>query len=134
MAIIRSTCPIVVLTLALVMVSRPASAQEEEPSEPRIEESSPPASPPPRSSGGERHGGRANQDAPVVVRAEEGDWGMFFRFGGLSTLLAGNNTRTVRALTVTQVGIEKVLGDDWQLPFFFGAGLRNNSPNVGASQ
>jgi hypothetical protein len=115
-----------------------AQAQEDEPNAPRLEtpgEPRPP-SPPEHAQPHERaEGGAANAVEPVI-RAVEGDWGLFFRFGGLATLLATNNTRTIpgRTLAITQIGVYKVLPDEWQIPFFVGVGFRNNSPEVGDAQ
>lgn len=67
-------------------------------------------------------------DMPVV-RAQEGDWGMFFRFGGLSTLLAEGNSRNVGGLLLSQVGFKKVLSEESQIPFYMGAGFRLIDPD-----
>ena len=70
-------------------------------------------------------------DMPVV-RADAEDWSMFFRFGGLATMLAGNNTRTIDALMVTQVGMKYVPSEDTRIPFFLGFGIRHNAPDGGS--
>jgi hypothetical protein len=70
---------------------------------------------------------RAEEDP--VVRAEAGDWGMFFRFGGLSTLTASNPTRDINGVMATQVGLRAVLTDELILPFFFGTGFRTVDPD-----
>lgn len=69
-----------------------------------------------------------------VVRAEAGDFGMFFRFGGLGTLAATNNTRNVNALVITQVGLRMVLSEQLIIPMFLGLGLRSvDQPNMDAN-
>ncbi|MCC7384295.1 MAG: hypothetical protein IT384_20790 [Deltaproteobacteria bacterium] len=73
-------------------------------------------------------GATASADEVPVVRAREGDWGMFFRFGGLSTLTASNNTRDLNGMLVTQVGMRAVLDDAWVVPFSFGSGVRSVNP------
>lgn len=70
----------------------------------------------------------ASADEDPVVRAQEGDWGMFFRFGGLSTLTASNNTRDLNGMLVTQVGMRAVINDAWVVPFSFGTGVRSVNP------
>jgi hypothetical protein len=64
-----------------------------------------------------------------VVRAEAGNMGMYFRFGGLATLTHSNNTRTVGPLVFTQVGMKFVFSERLMLPVWFGTGLRVDSPD-----
>lgn len=66
-----------------------------------------------------------------VVRAVDGNWGMFFRFGGLSSLSAVGNSRDVNGLLVTQVGMRRVYADGWIMPFYLGTGIRLLSPDGG---
>ena len=65
-------------------------------------------------------------DAPVV-RAEGGNLGLFFRFGGLASLEATNNSRSVNGLILTQVGLKFVLSERLMIPVTFGTSLRNQS-------
>ena len=74
-----------------------------------------------------------NPDLPVV-RAVKDDWGMFFRFGGLASMTAGNNTRDVNNLLVTQVGMRAVVSDTVIVPFYFGTGLRVLTAANGSDQ
>jgi hypothetical protein len=70
-------------------------------------------------------------DASPVVRAQAGNLGLFFRFGGLANLTASGNGRTVGGGTsssagvlLTQVGVKIVASEAWQFPIYFGTGLR----------
>jgi hypothetical protein len=63
-----------------------------------------------------------------VVRAQAGNWGMFFRFGGLASLDHGNNTRTVNGVLLTQVGFRYVVSETLIIPFYFGTGVRLIEP------
>ncbi len=123
-------------TGALAQTTEPSTSDERtestEPSQPRVIEE-PPQSPR-HTEAREHHAAPAaegaEQDHPIV-RAKEDDWGMFFRFGGLATLLASNNTRNVNSLLVTQVGIKAVLSEKLMIPFFFGTGVRHISEDDG---
>jgi hypothetical protein len=75
------------------------------------------------------HGG---EEMPAV-RAEAGNIGMYFRFGGLASLAHSNNTRTIGPLVFTQVGMKFVFSETWMLPVYFGTGLRVDSPDEGDS-
>jgi hypothetical protein len=66
-----------------------------------------------------------------VVRAVEGNWGMFFRFGGLSTMAAIGESRDINGLLVTQVGMRRVFADGWIVPFYAGTGVRLLAPDGG---
>lgn len=66
-----------------------------------------------------------------VVRAVEGNWGMFFRFGGLSTMAAIGESRDINGLLVTQVGLRRVFSDGWIVPFYAGTGVRLLAPDGG---
>lgn len=68
----------------------------------------------------------ADPDAPVV-RAAAGNMGMYFRFGGLATLLADGNTRNVGPVAFTQVGLKFVLSESWMVPLYFSTGIRLDS-------
>lgn len=87
-------------------------------------------------------------DDMPVVRAAGGDIGMFFRFGGLSSMthLGVNNNsaliesveaatyRTFHEVLFHQAGIKFVFNERWMLPIFFGTGLYVVSPPQGDSQ
>jgi hypothetical protein len=89
-----------------------------------------------------RHG-RGSSSEPVV-RAQAGNLGMFFRFGGLATLFTTGNTYTVAgttsssgstdALVFTQAGIKIVKSETWMIPIYLGTGLRFVSPSSGSSR
>lgn len=103
----------------------PALAQDapEETPEVTAPPGAPKAPPPPRP----RAHARAEDPELPAVRAVEGNWGMFFRFGGLATLDAGNNTRQVNNLLLTQIGMRAVVTDELIVPFYFGAGFSHIS-------
>lgn len=115
----------------------------EEPSLPRLSAEPEPPPPPPPPPAGRTEAAQADggEHAPPghccprpgepVVRAAAGDYGMFFRFGGLASLLASGNTRNVNSLLLTQVGMKKVLSDDLMIPFYFGTGVRHISEDAG---
>jgi hypothetical protein len=105
-----------------------SAAWAQEPGEPM--QPAPPAQPPPPQHPAQAHASSKDPERPAV-RAEEGDWGMFFRFGGLATLIATNNTRNVGPLAETQVGMKYVFSEHWMMPFFAGFGYRNNSVENG---
>ncbi|MFO0726619.1 MAG: hypothetical protein U1E65_22725 [Myxococcota bacterium] len=91
-------------------------------------EPSPTPPPPPGSPKGhsESRPSRPSKDPEQpAVRAVAGNWGMFFRFGGLATLDAGNAGRNLDGLLVTQVGMRAVLDDDFILPFYVGTGFQH---------
>ncbi|MBW2734744.1 MAG: hypothetical protein JRH20_20345 [Deltaproteobacteria bacterium] len=75
---------------------------------------------------------RTRAKAPVggmpAVRAEAGQWGMLFRFGGLAALTHAGNTRPVGSTVMTHVGLKKVLSENWMVPFYFGMSLGMRSP------
>jgi opacity protein-like surface antigen len=50
--------------------------------------------------------------------------GMYFRFGGLATLVHTNNARNVGTLVFNQVGMKYVFSEKLMLPFWFGTGVR----------
>ncbi|MFH2010003.1 MAG: hypothetical protein ABI333_25630 [bacterium] len=72
--------------------------------------------------------GSAQSKASPVVRAVAGNWGMFFRFGGLATLDHGNNTRSVDGLLLTQVGFRYVVTEKIIIPLYFSLGVRFIKP------
>jgi hypothetical protein len=68
-------------------------------------------------------------DSPVV-RAAGGDYGLFFRFGGLGTMTAtGERERNVNNLLISQVGLKIAFSERWLLPIFLGTGLRLTKPS-----
>jgi hypothetical protein len=67
-----------------------------------------------------------NPDEPAV-RAAAGNMGMYFRFGGLATLMAEGNTRNVGPLAFSQIGIKFVLSENWMVPLYFSTGIRLDS-------
>jgi hypothetical protein len=71
-------------------------------------------------------------DSPVV-RAAKGDIGMFFRFGGLASMLAGGaaTTQLTQAFLFSEAGVKFALTDRWMLPIFFGLGLNVDSVDGG---
>jgi hypothetical protein len=74
----------------------------------------------------------ADEDEPVV-RAESGNLGMFFLFGGLATLLHTNDGKSAGGLVFQRVGMEYVLSQNLRIPFWFGTGLELTSPDQGDS-
>lgn len=66
--------------------------------------------------------------ASPVVRAKAGNWGMFFRFGGLASLDHGNNTRSVDGLLLTQIGFRYVASEKIIIPIYFSMGVRLIKP------
>jgi hypothetical protein len=74
-------------------------------------------------------------DGPVV-RAEGGNMGMYFLFGGLAGLTHSNVNRNIGALVFNRVGIKFAFSEKWMLPIWFGTGLRVDSvdaPTVDAT-
>jgi len=62
-------------------------------------------------------------DAPVV-RADRRDIGLFFRFGGLSTLSLNTDDQIrVGEQFFSHVGVKFAITDRWMLPVYFGTGL-----------
>lgn len=59
---------------------------------------------------------------------------MFFRFGGLGTMSASNNTRLINGLMLTQTGLRIVASESHVFPVFFGGGYRLVSPRLGDSE
>jgi len=70
----------------------------------------------------------ARSGSEPVVRAKAGNFGMFFRFGGLATLTQSNNTRAVNAVLITHAGFKSVISETWMIPFYFGTGMRVTDP------
>lgn len=70
---------------------------------------------------------RAESDESPVVKATRGDMALFFRFGGLGSMLATNNSRAIETLVVTQAGLKFVVSEKWMVPLTFGAGIRSAS-------
>jgi len=71
----------------------------------------------------------SNQAEDPVVRAAEGNMGMYFRFGGLATLVAEGNTRSIGPLAFSQIGLKFVLSEKWMVPLYFSTGIRLDSPD-----
>ncbi len=73
-------------------------------------------------------------DTSPVVRAAQGNLGLFFRFGGLATLTASGETQnTGKSLWTNQVGLKLVLSERFMIPIFFGFGIHGNTPAEGDS-
>jgi hypothetical protein len=70
----------------------------------------------------------AGSKGSPVVRAAAGNWGMFFRFGGLASLDHGSNTRSVDGLLLTQVGFRYVVSEKLIVPVYFSLGIRVINP------
>jgi len=139
-----------VVFLTLVFLTAPASAQDQPPlttdspedlppptppppGPPFGDTEAPPATPPPRVRPAKAAAMPA-ADGPVV-RAEAGNMGMYFRFGGLASLTHSNNSRTVSgtqggSLVFSQVGVKFVFSERLMLPIWFGTGLRVDSPDT----
>ena len=95
----------------------------------------PPPPPPPRSNAraGGRRGGKlkakgaaaTDTDSPVVrANGEEGNMGLFFRFGGLATMTAtGDSVDGNQSAINTQLGIKFVMSESIMLPLFFGMAI-----------
>ena len=80
--------------------------------------------------------GGANPIAGPVVRAEGGNIGMYFLFGGLAGLTHSNVERNIGALLFNRVGVKFAFSEKWMLPIWFGTGLRVDSvdaPGVDAT-
>lgn len=108
--------------------STPAIAGDE-PGEPRIMSESPPQFGGRRTRAAKKEEGAeiaADDDSPVV-KASKGNIALFFRFGGLGSMLATNNSRAVETLVITQAGLKFVLNERWMVPLTFGAGIRRAS-------
>lgn len=74
----------------------------------------------------------APSKASPVERPIAGDMGMSFAFQGLAPMSVGGvQSFTVGRALMAEVGIRYMLADKWALPFSFGAGLLNLSPNGG---
>ena len=74
----------------------------------------------------------AASKASPVERPIAGDMGMSFAFQGLAPLSVGGvQSFSVGRALMAEVGIRYMLADKWALPFSFGAGLLNLSPNGG---
>ena len=73
------------------------------------------------------------READVPVRAN-GNWGAFFRFGGLATLTQTGNTRLVApGLALTHVGLKYAPSETWMFPIYAGTALGIISPENGDS-
>ncbi len=70
----------------------------------------------------------------TVRRAEQGDWGMQFTFGGLAPLsIAGVRDHGVNRLLMTELGFRR-LTENFIIPFSIGAGVFHHNPETGSSQ
>jgi hypothetical protein len=64
-----------------------------------------------------------------VRRAEAGDWGMQFTFGGLAPLsIAGIRDHGVNRLLITELGFRRVT-ENFIIPFSVGAGVFHHNPD-----
>jgi hypothetical protein len=76
----------------------------------------------------------AASEAAPVVRAEPGNLGLFFRFGGLATLDLGGNSQTVNGnFILTEVGLKIVHTSQLVINLHFGTALRLQSPSPGGN-
>jgi outer membrane protein W len=67
-----------------------------------------------------------------VVRAQAGNWGFNFIFGGLATLgIAGPYTHTANRAFLTEVGAKYFVTDRLAVPFSIGLGVLGRKPDVG---
>jgi hypothetical protein len=65
----------------------------------------------------------------TVRRAEKGDWGMQFTFGGLAPLsIAGVRDHGVNRLLMTELGFRRVT-ENFIIPFSVGAGVFHHNPD-----
>jgi hypothetical protein len=77
-----------------------------------------------------------DDDGPrrTVRRAEQGDWGMQFTFGGLAPLsIAGVRDHGVNRLLMTELGFRRVT-ENFIIPFSIGAGVFHHNPDEGGTQ
>lgn len=112
-----------------------AFAQVDEPPPPpplgdEDEPAPPPArarrAPPPRSADrAAKTQDATDEDSPVVrPSGEEGNMGLFFRFGGLATMTAkGDSIATNSSAINTQIGFKFVLSESMMIPIFFGTAI-----------
>lgn len=112
-----------------------AQMDDEPPPPPPLGDVDEPPPPPPPSrarTGGRRgnakqvKGGAATDTDSPVVRAngEEGNMGLFFRFGGLATMAAtGDSIKGNQDAINTQLGIKFVMSESIMLPLFFGMSI-----------
>lgn len=78
-------------------------------------------------------------ESDVPVRAVGGNWGIFFRGGGLANLTLENEAMDVAGggdagLLIAQVGVRAVLNERWIIPFHVGMGARIVSPEFGDAE
>jgi hypothetical protein len=108
-----------------------AQMDDEPPPPPPLGDVDEPPPPPSRSHGARRSKSRrgkkaATDDASPVVRAsgEEGNMGLFFRFGGLATMTAtGDNQGANDGVMNAQLGLKFVMSEKIMVPLFFGMGI-----------
>jgi hypothetical protein len=74
-------------------------------------------------------------DTSPVVRAQDGNWGMQFTFGGLAPLsIAGVPDRGVNRLLFSELGFRRMFKNGWALPFSIGAGVFHHEPDGASAQ
>ncbi len=61
----------------------------------------------------------------AIVIADEGDFGLSFRFGGLASLSLDGDTRVVSNFPITQVGLKIVRSRALHIPISFGFAFRD---------
>ena len=76
----------------------------------------------------------AAKSAQPVTRVQGAHWGFAWRFGGLATMAATGNARTVGQLTITQAAVKYVPNERWRIPIYAGTGLRVFDPDTGDSR
>ncbi len=128
-----------VFAVGLFLQAQTASAQVDDPPPPPplgdVDEPPPPPSdnyPPSRrtrrSSKRKAAAAATDSDSPVVrANGEEGNMGLFFRFGGLATMTATGDQQKANATTLnTQLGLKFVMSESIMIPLFFGMGIAMN--------
>ena len=112
--------------------SEPGAPILSEPSPPEAPPAPPPkASPPPKAAPPAKKAPPASE-APLdeempSVRADNGDYGLQFRFGGLASLAADGNARQISqggTLLLTQIGLKKVYSEEWMMILSFGTAFQ----------
>ncbi len=122
------------LALGLFLQAQTAEAQvDEPPPPPPLGDVDEPPPPPPSDTGrtrrvkrrAKRKAAATDEDSPVVrANGEEGNLGLFFRFGGLGTMTAtGDSQKKNSGVINTQLGIKFVMSESIMLPLFFGMGI-----------
>lgn len=104
----------------------PTPPEPPEPPEPKLEPK-PERKPEPKPEASARAGASTDSsgvpmDGPAV-RALGGNWGIFFRFGGLATMTSTGNSDTDAGVLITQAGMRYVVNQNWIIPFWVGTGV-----------